>query len=224
MLACAPSFAQTTPDDAAAREYFERGRAAFDDADYEAALVYFRHAYRLSQRGELQYDIGVAASRLQREQEALEAFEHYLAEVEDPEREAEVQERIAALRSSLAEREATERALAEAVNRYPPRVSSKRVSNGAIVGGTFLGILGVAGVTAMGVGLARNGNCVRAVGGVCVVEQVATPGTIVWGTIGFASLAGAAVWIGVDAKRNKDRRRRVRARLSPMGLSLSGSF
>ena len=109
--------AEDTPNDAAGREYFERGRAAFEEADYETALVYFRHAYRLSRRGELQYNIGVACDRLQREEEALEAFEHYLEETVDPTREAEVRERIDALRQSIAERRATELALEEASTR-----------------------------------------------------------------------------------------------------------
>jgi hypothetical protein len=51
LVCAAPASAQQTPDDAAAREYFERGRSAFEQADYEGALVYFRHAYRLSHRG-----------------------------------------------------------------------------------------------------------------------------------------------------------------------------
>ncbi|TFH29762.1 MAG: hypothetical protein E4H00_06320, partial [Myxococcales bacterium] len=72
MAVAAPGGAQQTPDDAAAREHFERGRVAVEQADYEAARIYFRHAYRLSHRGELQYNIGVAADRLQREEEALE--------------------------------------------------------------------------------------------------------------------------------------------------------
>ena len=110
---CGEVFAQPR-DDAAAREYFEEGRAAFERADYERALVMFRHAYRLSERPELQYNIGVAADRLQHEEEALEAFESYLAYTAEPTREAEVKERIAALRTSIAEREATERALVDA--------------------------------------------------------------------------------------------------------------
>ena len=57
--------AEERANDAAGREYFERGRQAFESADYESALTYFRHAYRLSQRGELQYNIGVTADRLQ---------------------------------------------------------------------------------------------------------------------------------------------------------------
>lgn len=105
-------------DDAAAREYFKAGRAAFDQADYESALVYFRHAYRTSGRGALLYNIGVAADRLQRDQEELEAFEQYLEETEKPTRESEVRTRVEALRLSIAEKEATARALMEAKARY----------------------------------------------------------------------------------------------------------
>ena len=118
MLFAVPASAQQTTDDAAAREYFKAGRAAFDQSDYESALVYFRHAYRTSGRGALLYNIGVAADRLQREQEALEAFEKYLEETDKPAREAEVRTRIEALRKSIAEKEATERALMEAKLRY----------------------------------------------------------------------------------------------------------
>ena len=108
------AIAQETTDDNGGREYFERGRFAFEEADYETALAYFRHAYELSRRAELQYNIGVAADRLQREEEALEAFERYLAETEKPTRAAEVRQRIDALERSIAEREVTELALEEA--------------------------------------------------------------------------------------------------------------
>lgn len=110
--------AQPVADDAAAREYFEAGRVAFDQADYESALTYFRHAYRTSGREQLLYNIGVAADRLQRDQEALEAFEQYLDRTEKPARGSEVRTRIEALRKSIAEKEATEQALMEAKLRY----------------------------------------------------------------------------------------------------------
>jgi len=109
-----PASAQSVSDDDAAREYFKAGRAAFDRADYESALTYFRHAYRTSGREALLYNIGVAADRLRLDQEALEAFEKYLDRTENPTREIEVRKRIEALRKSLAEREAAERALMEA--------------------------------------------------------------------------------------------------------------
>ena len=73
-----PASAQTTTDDAAARKHFEQGRAAFEETDWEQALLHFRDAYRLSHRPQLQYNIGVTADRLQRDEEALQAFESYL--------------------------------------------------------------------------------------------------------------------------------------------------
>ena len=229
-LVCAvPAAAQRTPDDAAAREYFERGRAAFEQADYEGALVYFRHAYRLSRRGELQYNIGVAADRLQREEEALEAFEHYLEETETAAREAEVQERIIALRQSIAEREATERALEEATIRYQTptqneaRNDGTRIPTSAIIGSSALAAVGVAGVAAMSVALAKNGSCAQEVGGRCVTESSATAWTWVYGGVGIAALAGSATWLALSAKRGKEKRK-TQVSVSPTGVMVSGTF
>ena len=221
--------AQEPADDAAAREYFERGRASFERADYEAALVYFRHAYRLSRRGELQYNIGVAADRLQREDEALEAFEHYLEETDNPAREAEVRERIGALRKSIAERKATERALEEATIRYrsPAQPSmardGARIPTSAIIGASTIAAVGVAGVVAMGVGLGKNGACRQEIGGNCVTESSATSWTWVYGGLGVAALVGSATWLAVSAKRRKDGRS-TQLSLSPTGLKVSGTF
>lgn len=229
MVVATPGRAQQTPDDAAAREHFERGRVAFEQADYEAALIYFRHAYRLSHRGELQYNIGVAADRLQREEEALEAFEHYLEESENAAREAEVQERISALRQSIAEREATERALAEATIRYQTPAGDGAVHDGAriptsaIVGSSALAAVGVAGVAAMSVGLAKNGSCSQEVAGRCVTESSATPWTWVYGGVGVAALVGSATWLALSAKHSRDKRK-TQVSVSPTGVMVSGTF
>jgi tetratricopeptide (TPR) repeat protein len=221
--------AQQAPNDAAAREYFERGRSAFEHADYERSLVYFRHAYRLSQRSELQYNIGVAADRLQREEEALDAFERYVEETESPAREAEVRERINALRQSIAKRKATERALAEATLRYQPPANHEEPSDGArvptsaIVGSSALGAVGLAGIAAMGVGLARDGSCTREVAGRCVTESSATAWTWVYGGVGAAALAGSAVWLALSAKRRKEERK-TQVSVSPTGVWVSRMF
>jgi tetratricopeptide (TPR) repeat protein len=216
-------------NDAAAREYFEAGRAAFEQADYEGALVYFRHAYRMSGRPALQYNIGVSADRLQREKEALEAFQFYLAQTENPTREAEVRGRIEALQQSIAEREATERALQEASIRYEAIAQEGRSSDGArvpktaIIGGTVLAAAGVAGVAAMAAGLAKSGTCTNEVAGQCVAENQTTSWTYVYGGIGVAALAGSAIWFGVAAKRNKEARK-TQVSFSPTGLMVSGTF
>jgi len=72
----------------------------------------------------------VAADRLQRDQEALEAFEQYLDRTEKPTREFEVRRRIEALRDSIAEKEAAERALMEAKLRYEQVAREEQVARG----------------------------------------------------------------------------------------------
>ncbi len=215
--------------DVTAREYFEKGRVAFEAADYERALVYFRHAYRLSQRSELQYNIGVAADRLQREDEALEAFERYLEAAEQPEREAEVRERIEALRASIAERDATERALVDATIRYeaadPIAQPSDRATlpRSTIAGGSALAAIGAAGVVAMAVGAARDGSCKEELGETCVTERTATAWTWVYGGLGLAALAGSATWFAVSYKRTKADRETAWT-VTPTGVVVSGKF
>jgi tetratricopeptide (TPR) repeat protein len=224
LVGATPAVAQQTPDDAAAREYFERGRAAFEQADYEGALVYFRHAYRLSDRVELQYNIGVAADRLQREEEALEAFEHYLEESQNAAREAEVRERIIALRHSLAERQATALALDEATIRYQaPMHDGARMPTSAIIGSSALAAVGVAGVAAMSVGLAKNGSCSQEVAGRCVTQSAATAWTWVYGGLGVAALAGSATWLTLSMKRSKEKRK-TQVSVSPTSVMVSGTF
>jgi len=224
-----PTSAQETANDVAARQYFENGRVAFEGADYERALVYFRHAYRLSQRSELQYNVGVAADRLQREGEALEAFEQYLEDSEQPEREAEVRERIEALRESIEEREATERALVEATIQYKAsdpitqRSDGAKLPTSAIAGGSTLAAAGVAGVAAMAVGLARDGSCKEDRGGSCVTQNSATAWTWVYGGLGVAALAGSATWFAVSYKRTKAKRETTWT-ITPTGVAVSGKF
>ncbi|MBW2493359.1 MAG: hypothetical protein JRE43_01300 [Deltaproteobacteria bacterium] len=226
-VVAAPSAAQETADDAAGREYFERGRSAFEHADYESALVYFRHAYRLSRRGELQYNIGVAADRLQREEEALEAFRHYLEETSEPTREEEVRERIEALERSIAERRATELALQEATARASggdaEPSDGSRLPRSTIIGASTLAAIGAAGMAAMGVGLAKDGSCTREVSGSCVVEDSATSWTYVYGALGGAALAASATWFGISVRRSK-KQRETAISLGPMGLRVSGKF
>lgn len=220
---------QEGQNDVTARDYFEKGRNAFERADYEGALVYFRHAYRLSQRSELQYNIGVAADRLQREDEALKAFEQYLEATEQPEREAEVRERIDALHASIEEREATERALVDATVRYTASDPTAQPSDGAklptstIAGGSALAAIGAAGVVAMAVGLARDGSCEEELGGTCVTQKSATGWTWVYGGLGIAALAGSATWFAVSYKRTKGDRETTWT-ITPTGVVVSGKF
>lgn len=210
-----PACAQNTIDDAAAREQFKRGSSAFEETDYEEALRYLRRAYELSGRGQLQYNIGVTATRLQRDEEALEAFESYLSELTDPPREEEVRSRIAALERSIEEAKALAAPVQEPVGR--------RVPKSAIIGSSILGAVGVAGATVLGLGLARSGECVEEMGGICTMEEAPSPWTWVYGAVGVAALAGSVSWLVVSSKRNKEKRSTAWM-LTPTGVMVSGSF
>ena len=222
--------AQSPADDAAAREHFERGRALFSQTHYEAALVHFREAYRLSRRGQLQYNIGISAERLRRDDEALQAFENYLTETSNPSREAEVRKRIAALEQAVAARKERERALASAAtvssrNRATDDGSGRKVPKSAIIGGSILAAFGTAGVVTMGVGLSRNGECLeRDTSSACTAERTPSPWTGVYGALGIAALAGSATWFIVSSKRAKKKKRDTAWRLTPTGVVVSGSF
>lgn len=102
-MAQAPSASEAHDEEA--RALFEAGRAAFAEGRYEEALERFRASYTLSPRPTLLYNIGHAADRLRRDDEALEAFGQYLAALPDAPNRAEVESRVAAIRAA---REATE--------------------------------------------------------------------------------------------------------------------
>lgn len=88
--------------DEEARAVFQSGRDAYARGEYESALVAFRHAYELSGRAELQFNIAQAADRLRHDREALAAFEAYLDAVPDAENRVEVEARLRVLREEIA--------------------------------------------------------------------------------------------------------------------------
>lgn len=87
--------------DEEARTIFQAGRDAYARAEYAEALAAFRHAYELSGRAELQFNIGQAADRLRHDREAVSAFEAYLTAVPDASNRVEVEARLRVLRSEI---------------------------------------------------------------------------------------------------------------------------
>lgn len=216
-VAEAQSAEESATNDTTARAHFELARAAFEATDYEKALEHFREAYELSDRAELQYNIGVTAGRLRRDGEALEAFERYLAELDYPARGLEVQARIDALRPAIEQKQAF------ATTRSPSPSDFGRIPRSAIVGSSILAVVGVTGITAMGVGLARSGECLDEVAGECLARRTSSPWVGVYGAVGIAALAGSAIWLGVGSKRAKEKRSTAWM-LTPTGVVVSGSF
>ena len=98
--------------DEEARALFSAGNTAFDAGRFEDALGYFQRAYELSHRPVLLYNIGITADRLRRDDQALTAFEQFVAELPEHPHHAEVLARVRALRTA---REARETAMEEEV-------------------------------------------------------------------------------------------------------------
>ena len=122
-----PSVASAQNDDQRGRVAFERGAAAYDAGRFQEALDAFTEAFALTERPQLQYNIGLAQDRLRMDGAALSSFEAYLAAVPDSPYREQVTSRIEALRAAEARRSSertrleAERAEAEAEAVKPKR-------------------------------------------------------------------------------------------------------
>ena len=97
----APIEAALSTDEDYAKKAFAAGRAAYDAGSYDEALQHFQHAYDLSKKPALLYNVGLAADRLRYNRAALEAFKTYVREVPAADNRLEVENRIRALEAVL---------------------------------------------------------------------------------------------------------------------------
>ena len=200
-----------------ARALFNAGRVAFDDARYADALGHFRRAHELSGRTELLYNIGLAADRLRRDEEALEAFEAYLRELPDSPRSDDIRARVEILRETLA-RHASETPEPTATVEPPSDdgssgdgTSADTTSMGTgqsadgtppvddgppIAGPAVLGAVGLVGIGAAVVGLVAANDCLTMDAGRCSEQRSPSGLAIgVYGGLGIAAVAAALVWL-----------------------------
>ena len=213
-------------EDAEARALFDLGTAAFNEARYEDALGHFQHAYDLSHRAGLLYNVGLCADRLRHDAEALVAFERFLEEVPEHPVRRDVEARVAVLRGALADSEARARAAP------PPPTDDERDEPGpgalTLVGPSVLGAAGLAGVVAGVVGVVGAGGCVDyAVHGDASTPCIEETGTRwlavgAYGGLGLAALVGAVVWlvVGLSGGDADD----APLALTPHGAELSWRF
>jgi tetratricopeptide (TPR) repeat protein len=89
-------------DQEVARAHFVTGRSYYDQGRYQDALKEFQEAYRLSKRVGFLYNIGVCQEQLGHDDEALTAYQGYIASVADEGERAEVQGRIDRLKAKRA--------------------------------------------------------------------------------------------------------------------------
>lgn len=86
---------------AQAKKAFAAGTRAYENGDFETALMRFERAYELTGSPDLLYNIATVSDRMRRDEEALEAYEGYIAaRPNSPDRE-HVRGRIEVLRASI---------------------------------------------------------------------------------------------------------------------------
>lgn len=96
---------------AQAKKAFAAGTRAYEHGDFETALARFRRAYQLTGSADLLYNIATVSDRMRRDEQALKAYEGYIAARPDSPDRDHVRGRIEALRASI---EAKERVALEA--------------------------------------------------------------------------------------------------------------
>lgn len=132
--------------DEKARQLFAAGVAAYSEGHYENALENYRLAFELSDRPQLLFNIGIAAERLRRDQEAFDAFTSYLERLPEADNRSFVEERLAVLRHALdatAAPSPPQSAPAAAIAATP---NEQADSGGILTKWWFWGIVGVAAV------------------------------------------------------------------------------
>lgn len=92
--------AQDDSKDREAQALFEAGRQAFETGRYSVALSRWQEAHALSGRPALLYNIGLAHDRLRHDEDAVTAFEAFLAALPDDSRAPEVRARIEAIQAA----------------------------------------------------------------------------------------------------------------------------
>jgi tetratricopeptide (TPR) repeat protein len=113
--------------DREARALFEAGREAMTQGRYESALAHFREAYDASGRPELLYNIAVAADRLRRDADALEAYRGFLASLGpgDPNR-VDIERRVEVLEGIVASEAAeTDRRTRRGDGAHPVEIAAR---------------------------------------------------------------------------------------------------
>lgn len=230
--------------DAEARGLYSAGEVAFAQGRFENAMTYFQQAYDLSHRPELLYNVGMAADRLRHDDEALAAFERYLAELPDAANRAEVERRVAVLREAIAshaaEDDADESSEVDAgASHHEPAATAPSAGPGAgpwvvlgvgaaaaVAGGVLMG-LAVADVALVeNAPPASTWSSVRDAYGRSEAESIA--GAVLLG-VGGAAMIGGLVWAVVPAgpatAAGADRAAvTLEIAPAPGGLNVRGSF
>jgi tetratricopeptide (TPR) repeat protein len=144
-----------------AMKAYELGQAAYNAADYDAALGHFQEAASLYGSPDFQYNIGLCYEKLDKPEEAIRAFEVYLRAKPTAEDRAQVEDRIAEQRERLAtKQQGGSDDASDGDDRDPPPPPPGKNDGRALVisGAVLLGVgaaLGLAGGIGFGVAAKR---------------------------------------------------------------------
>ncbi len=93
---------------AAAKKAFSSGTEAYAEGDFQTALRSFKRAYELTSSPDLLYNIATVSDRMRLDEEALEAYEGYLAARPKSADREHVESRISVLRDAIEARKRAE--------------------------------------------------------------------------------------------------------------------
>lgn len=97
LVAASPPARASEKSEAEARQLYSDGKTAFERGDYQAAYDDFKHAYLISQRPELLFNMSSAAKELGRPHDAAEHLRAYLRVVPNTPDRPQIEERILTL-------------------------------------------------------------------------------------------------------------------------------
>lgn len=143
----AASVADVAADDARAKELYLRGDRRYAEGDYEAAVVAFAEAYRLSGRPALLFNLANAFERLGRYEQALDHLERYAAHAPAHQQER-VAKRIASLKARAERLQARAREVAPSAR--ATEIPSPRPALGASTDASGPGVTSALGAKAGG--------------------------------------------------------------------------
>ncbi|HEY6881912.1 MAG TPA: tetratricopeptide repeat protein [Polyangiales bacterium] len=234
--------AEGIPADEEARSLFVLGRTAFEEGRFDVALQEFEASHALSRKPELLYNIAQCHDRLRHDQDAIAAFERYLADAPEAENRPAIEARLRVLREAVEQADTarrsdhTQEGDADGAPAQPPVTLSAAHADShqpfplgpVLTLGSSVAVLAAGGVLMV---LGRHGgdtvehasvgvsyDALR--GDLDTAKREWLAGQVLLGA-GAAFAVGGALWLALDLR---DTRPRVQVALLPNGLRLEAAF
>jgi len=230
-VAAAQAPEATSEPEQRALDLFMRAEGAYDDGRIEEAVELLVEARRLHDEPVLIYNLARAYETLGRLEEALDAYEGYLAEEPQAQDRGAIETRVQALRRQLAERQ-RQAQLQQLAERNAARRRQEPSGPGAlpwVLGGAGVAALGTAIVFRVLANEQRDDAVSDPVHATAVssferAETYATTANVLW-VAGAVVAAAAATWLVVESLSGSgDDGRAVEVAIGPTSIQLRGAL